>query len=331
LLVPVVVWFAGQRQFGQAARAAVAALVAGLALTGWLLMTYGITPVHQLVLLQMITGQRVSALYKLRQVVVPGLNVLLVLGAGGLILGVRRHPRGLGLLAAVLALPVVSFVVFKGTIWPHNLIDLLLPFALGTVFAVQEIIAMARAARLRAVPVAVLAVPAAVFIALGALRIDVHTRVWGYLPRGEISRAAEFLRAHVSPDQAIQAPHYLAAEAGRFVLVDYPELAGPYIWMVHTLDREGFRGLRRYKEFGPWMQMNRKLYPLWRPIVEVAVRERRVGAIVFDRIYPEWSHDLALDLALEREAGWLTQAGYRPAYHSGPYEIWLPTAGGNHR
>jgi hypothetical protein len=313
-------------------RSAVRCLAGGFVVSAavWLLFltVYGKAAFLQLIVLHFVKGGTPSVWANLRTVFIPGLNYLLVCGSGGLLLGAFVHRQPLMVAAFGLAAALtVFFAVFSGTLWPHNLIDLVFPLSLGTAFALGVVRSLLRRPERRYVQALVLMVPAVGFILAGALQVRYLKMGWGYVVRDEVAAAAAFLRRNSATEAPISAPHYLAAEARRFKIIDHRELTGPYLWMLQVLETEGIGGLKMHREFGHWNNMVRQTVPLWRARVDAAVRSRRLGAVVWDRIFPEWSFNQRIDETMEREYGLFSASGYRIRYQSGPYLIWLPENG----
>lgn len=310
-------------------KAAAACMLGWLAVAGtfWglLLLIYAKPAFHQLVVLHFVKGGTASAGANIRDVFIPNLNYLLVFGIGGLIIGVARQRDRILIAAVVLAVELgLFFTLISGTLWAHNMIDLLLPLSIGTALGIHAVASMYRRGRIRYAPATVMALAAVAVVLSGALKADHLMRGWGYVDRKQVAMVARFLREQVPPSARIIAPHYVAAEAQRLKLVDYRELAGPLLWMQATIEREGYRGLRRHRQFKSWKRMSRQTASFWQPFVNAAVQNRKVAAVVWDLVFPEWSHYQKIDLDLERTSGLFSQAGYRVRYQNGPYLVWLP-------
>ena len=52
--------------------------------------------------------------------------------------------------------------------------------------------------------------------------------------------------------------------------------------------------------------------------------DHHIPAAVWDLAFPEWSAHVRADMRKEEQHGLFSRAGYRLAYRSGPYLIWLP-------
>ena len=328
LLPPLVLYLLLQNRPQQALRLLVAGIVGGILLALYLFARYGREAIYQLFILQMIAGSRVPVSAKVADVLLPWLNYLTVFGLGGLTLALVRRPRGFALPASLLAGEFLFFFWLKGSIWPHNFIDLLPLCSVGGVIGVHELHDFLRSRRLS--PRLSKAATAAVFTLMLAVccRPAAHLLAWGYIPRGHVMEAARFLRENTRADSVVSAPHYIACEAQRIKLFDYRELEGPYRWMRRTLEQEGLGGLGRYKDFGPWERMMVGTYRLWRGELDQAIRHQRLDAVVWDAVYPEWALYQKVDEELEKRTGLLSGSGYRPAYGRAAYLIWLlPEAG----
>lgn len=161
------------------------------------------------------------------------------------------------------------------------MIDLLLPLSIGVSFGLKELLQIIQSDEYRKPRVSYLLIPAIVFISLGAINKKNIISGWGYLSRGKITAAVSFIQANVPPQSQIIAPHYIAAEAKRKKLIDYRELLGPYLWMVRTIDTNGYSSLKNQKQFKSWKIMVRQTIPLWFSTVEEAVRSNNVDAIIW--------------------------------------------------
>ena len=139
-----------------------------------------------------------------------------------------------------------------------------------------------------------------------------------------LARAAAFVRQKVPATRFIIAPHYLAAEATRLKLIDYRELTGPYLWLLQRIKQEGYAGLRRHRQFGSWKRMVHRTAPLWQTVEIEAIRARRVGAVIWDDVFPEWAYYQKVAGEMEAKSGLYSKSGYQVRYVGGPYVIWLP-------
>lgn len=259
---------------------------------------------------------------------IPGLNVILVSGSGGLLLGALVDRRELLSAAALLLVEFVFFfTIISETVFPHNMIDLLLPLALGTGYGLGALTTKMITKEGRWKRVIIVVGSGLLFIPFGALKTEYLSSGWGYLPRVELERAAAFLKQHVPPDVPISAPQYLAAEAQRIKIIDDRELKGPYLWMIKTLKEKGFEGLKQHKAVESWGRLVVKTIPLWQHRVDQAIRDRMAGAAVWDSLFPEWRPYYIIDIEREKNTSFLSAAGYSIRYQSGPFIIWLPNPG----
>lgn len=300
-------------------------MVVGAGTWSLLLVEYGRPAFLQLIALHFVKGGRAALYAGIQDTFLPNLNYLLLLGPGGLLCALGLGRDAVSVAAAVLTLEIVIFFTFlSGTLWAHNMIDLLLPLSLGTAWGLKEIWSISTSRRTGFLRRGLMAALGSTFVLLGAADPS-HLKIgWGYTPRIEVQNAALFIRRSVPPAIPIIAPHYIAAEAERQKLIDYRELYGPYLWMTRTLAAEGFGGLRQHAQFKYWKRMMQETSPLWYPQADKAIRDRRVGAVVWDRAFPEWSFFLRRDFEKEQRDKLLSVSGYRIEYQSGPYLIWLP-------
>jgi Dolichyl-phosphate-mannose-protein mannosyltransferase len=301
--------------------------VVGGGIWTYYLLLYGRPAIHQLVLLHFVKGGTGQFWFNIHNIFIPSLNYLLILGLGGLVLGHGRQAAEISRACLILIVVFgVFFTLVSGTFWAHNLIDLLLPLSIGTALGVKEIQLLFHSEHRRIFAAFVLLIPAAGLALLGAADRKHLTDGWGYISRAELAGCADFVRSHVASDVKIIAPHYIAAEARRFELVDYPELSGPYIWMLQTIKEKGYAGLSQHKQFKSWKRMVRETSTLWRPFTVEAIQERKVGAVIWDSAFPEWAYEYDMQRKLEEQVGLLSKAGYEIAYRGGPYTVWLPAS-----
>jgi hypothetical protein len=322
VLPPLLAVYLARRQLSLALWCGVGALAVGGGAWASVLLAYGHEAFLQLVVLHSI-DRGVAAPVRNLLIIFLGLGYVLLIGAAGLADVLRRDWRGLPLAAAFLAVEVLAFyTLLSGTIWPHNLIELLLPLSIGMAFAAQRVEAWLGRGR-RGLATAVVLLALTLDFALpgswSAVKGD-----WGYVPREAVTEAATFLRENVPETAPIAAPHYLATQARRRKLIHYRELRGPVDWMRKTLEREGYAGLDRHVKLGHWMQMVDSTSGPWRKQVEAAIRSRALGAIVTDRVSLEWEFVEAIRLPPRERDRLYADAGYRLAYESEHYRIWLP-------
>jgi hypothetical protein len=298
-------------------------LIAG-GIWAYYLIKYGHLSFCQLILLHFIKGKTLSFVENFRTVFTPNLNYLLVFGTGGLLIELLKTKNNLKFFLAVFAIEhILFFGFFSGTLWPHNLIDLLFPLSVGVSYGLKELLQIFRSYTNRKSRIAYLVIPAAAFILIGAINGKNLTSGWGYLSREKIIEAASFIQANVPPPAQVLAPHYIAAEARRKKLIDYRELLGPYLWLERSIAKNGYLSFKNQTQFRTWKTMVRRTLPLWFSNLQKAVISNKVDAIVWDFVYPEWSYFQKAASLFEKENGFISDSGYTVYYQDGPYVIWL--------
>ena len=103
--------------------------------------------------------------------------------------------------------------------------------------------------------------------------------------------------------------------------------AEPAMDLERAIDEQGYSGLYGSQHAGTWMEWVGATYPLWRARIDDAIRARQVGAAVWENAIPEWRHHYRKDVEMERSERLFSKSGYRAAYRSGPYLIWLRSPG----
>ena len=327
-LPPLLLVYLMRRSLRQAAICLGAFVIVGCGTWIFIFSYFGWTAYFQNILFHFVKGGTPGLYSIFTTYVIPALSVILVSGTGGLLLGalLDRHDV-LSAAALLLAEFVFFFTIISESVVPHNMIDLLLPLALGTGYGLGALRAVIKVKEGRWARVVIVVGSGLLFIPFGALKTEYISSGWGYIPRAELRSAAAFLIQHVPPDVPISAPQYLAAEARRIKIIDDRELAGPYMWMIQTLKDKGFEGLKQHKVFGSWGRLVVKTIPLWQFRVDEAISERKAGAVVWDSLFPEWRPYYLIDIEKEKCCRFFSSAGYSIRYQSGPFVIWLPNPG----
>jgi hypothetical protein len=202
---------------------------------------------------------------------------------------------------AMLACPVLMYVVLNVTYWSHNGIELLPWLSLVGGAALADIgpllagrrsgsvtargVVSTGATRAHAVAAAITAVLLLAFV------IPIRNLNWGvdsvhgfgYRDRREIAELAEVVRSHSAPSDPIAVPPIIAFEANRLELVTYPELAGMLRALEEETARVGYwpilmgRSRLRGQDFWDAVAESRRL---WLPQLADAISSRRTPVVI---------------------------------------------------
>jgi len=321
ILPPVILFLLFTRQYKTILFTTLGFFVTSLIIYGYFLLSYKETAYNQLFLFHFFKGYNATITIRFLNTFVRDLNYLWIFGGGGLILSLLISNR-------ILIFPIIIFIEYtifflfvSSTCWPHNMIDLLLPLSLGNGVTFHYLKLFFIESKRKIAKIFLIGVSIFVFIILGSLRQDYY-QGFGYLPRNELVKAAEFVRSNTSEKMPIHAPHYLANEAQRLKIVDYEELIGPYRLIESLREKKDYTTIETLKSVH-WYDLIEITLPLWRDELNNAIMERRISCAVWDKVFPEWSLIYDIDRRLEDELKLFSNAGYEIKYNSPVYTIWL--------
>ncbi len=138
---------------------------------------------------------------------------------------------------------------------------------------------------------------------------------FGFVPRAEISRLADALRAASKPTDDVIAPSFVCFEANRRELIRYPETYGVYREAKAEYDRDGFFIARRHLGTTDFFQLITDSRHFWTDQMRDAIASGKVSAVISD------SPIQLLPLVLVPD-DFLTSNGFRPALITDHFTLW---------
>lgn len=292
-----------------------------LVIWGYFFLRYREPAYYQLLLFHLFKKSGISAIIKFLDTFVRDLNFLWLLGGSGLILSLKIPNKYLFFPFTIFVEITIFFLFISPTLWPHNMIDLLLPLTLGNSISIYYLYKFFTCRSRYSKFAIFIGLFILIFVFCGALK-PAYFQGWGFVPRKEFGATVQFIHNHTPDNLPIHAPHYLANEAHRLKIVDYEELIGPYRLMVSKLKNK--TGLSESTiSYNEWYELVENTLHLWRYELNKDIAERKISCAVWDNISPEWSLMYNVDTLLEKKFGLFTNAGYRIAYKSFHYVVWL--------
>jgi hypothetical protein len=235
----------------------------------------------------------------------------------------RIFNRGVILVLAIIAAEYAFYGVLSPTAWGHNYLEPL-PF-IATIAGIGAI-ALAHAIRTRPHRWQLLA-GGAVMLVICMFRISpiinenwLHGAVYGFgfVPRAEISRLADALRAASKPDDDVIAPSFICFEANRRELIRYPETYGVYREAKVEYERDGFFAARRRMGTADFFQLISDTRHYWTEQMREAIASGKVSAVISD------SPIQLLPLVLVPDE-FLSSNGFRPTLITDHFTLWTRT------
>lgn len=282
---------------------------------------------QQVVLVHLLKGAGETFLIKLRSIPL-WLDLLFTLGVPGLILLWRRH-RDWGVLILTLVLAEAVFYGFLSpTLWPHNLIDFLIPLSVAsgtTLLTLGECLKNSRSGSFDAKRLAGFAGLLA-WIAISAVWIapirpgQKHRGAlygFGFQSREEIQTVAGAIRAHSRVEDRIAAPAMIAVAADRIKLIAYRELAGELAAIRTAWEQGGLGAALRLNREGRLFCRVQDSRVGWEAEIARAIREHRLACVVNDWGRAHYPH-------FGVPAEFLREQGYRCVFRSEHYDVWAP-------
>ena len=233
----------------------------------------------------------------------------------------RNFNRGVILVLAVVAAEYAFYGVLSPTAWGHNYLE---PLPFIAIVAAFGLIALAQAIR---APQWLFVTGGSALILISLLWIAplinenwLHGSVYGFgfVPRAEISRLADALRAASKPDDEVIAPSFICFEANRRELIRYPETYGVYREAKAEYDRDGFFAARRRMGTADFFQLISDTRHYWTDQMREAIASGKVSAVISD------SPIQLLPLVLVPE-NFLTTNGFHPTLITDHFTLWTRT------
>ncbi|MGQ9701707.1 MAG: ArnT family glycosyltransferase [bacterium] len=321
ILPAIIVTLLVQRDYKKIIFVILGFTLVSLLIWGYFFLRYKEPAYYQLLLFHFFKKSGISVVVKFLDTFVRDLNFLWLLGASGLILSLKIPNKYLLFPFTIFIEITIFFLFISPTLWPHNMIDLLLPLTLGNCISIYYLYKFFTGGSKYSKFAIFTGLFILVFIFCGALN-PAHFQGLGFVPRKEFDATVQFIRNHTPDNLPIHAPHYLANEAQRLKIVDYEELIGPYLLMVSKLKSKAklFENNILYNE---WYELVENTLHFWRYELNKDIAEKKISCAVWDNISPEWSLMYNVDTLLEKKISLFTNAGYRIAYKSSHYIVWL--------
>lgn len=284
---------------------------------------------QQVFLLHWLKGSSAGLLEKLSQAA-RWLDLLMALGLPGFFC-LWRIERRWGLLTLLWSGCTAAFYLFfSPTLWPHNLIDLLIPLALCSAATLWFIGDTLR--ELKKNPVfnlRGLALIATVIWVGGSLKglapfqpSPRHRGAvygFGFQSRREVAEVGRVIQRWSRPEERIIAPALIAVAANREKLIAYREIAGEAEAIRQRWaegDRAGVFSRREMRGF--FEQIKEEARP-WQVEAAEAVKARRVAVVVIDKSRGHYPY-------FTIPADFLRAYNYQVVLRTENYDLWSPAA-----
>jgi hypothetical protein len=235
----------------------------------------------------------------------------------------RIFNRGVILVLAIVAAEYAFYGVLSPTAWGHNYLE---PLPFIAIVAAIGLIALIDASRTAPRQWPLLAGGTAlilIFLIWNAPIINenwLHGSVYGFgfVPRTEISKVADALRAASKLTDDVIAPSFICFEANRRELIRYPETYGVYREAKAEYDRDGFFAARNRMGTSDFFQLISDTRHYWTDEMRAAIASGKVSAVISD------SQIQLLPLVLVPE-DFLTSNGFRPTLITDHFTLWTRT------
>jgi len=235
----------------------------------------------------------------------------------------RLFNGGIILVLAIVVAEYAFYGVLSPTAWGHNYLEPLPFFAIVAGIGAMALIQASRDAgehwKLLGTGAALIAI-SLIWIAPLINENWLHGAVYGFgfVPRAEISKVADALRAASKPGDDVIAPSFICFEAGRRELVRYPETYGVYREAKAEYDRDGFFAARRHLGTADFFQLISDSRHFWTDQMRDAIASGKVSAVISDAPIQ------LLPLVLVPE-DFLTSNGFRPVLATDHFTLWTRT------
>jgi len=235
----------------------------------------------------------------------------------------RLFNGGIILVLAIVVAEYAFYGVLSPTAWGHNYLEPLPFFAIVAGIGAMALIQASRDARehwkLLGTGAALIAI-SLIWIAPLINENWLHGAVYGFgfVPRAEISKVADALRAASKPGDDVIAPSFICFEAGRRELVRYPETYGVYREAKAEYDPDGFSAARRHLGTADFFQLISDSRHFWTDQMRDAIASGKVSAVISDAPIQ------LLPLVLVPE-DFLTSNGFRPVLATDHFTLWTRT------
>jgi hypothetical protein len=236
----------------------------------------------------------------------------------------RIFNRGVILMLAIVAAEYAFYGVLSPTAWGHNYLEAI-PFI--AIVAAIGLIALIDASRTAPRQWPLLAGGTALILISLAWIAPIINDNWlhgsvygfGFVPRAEISKVADALRAASKPTDDVIAPSFICFEANRRELIRYPETYGVYREAKAEYDRDGFFAARHRMGTADFFQLITDTRHYWTDEMRAAIASGKVSAVISDspiQLFP---------LVLVPE-DFLTSNNFRPTLITDHFTLWARTA-----
>jgi Dolichyl-phosphate-mannose-protein mannosyltransferase len=235
----------------------------------------------------------------------------------------RIFNRGIILVIAIVAAEYAFYGVLSPTAWGHNYLEALPFIAIVGGIGASALVEPNKTSSHRWQSLAggaALILISLIWIAPIINENWLHGSVYGFgfVPRAEISKVADALRAVSKPDDDVIAPSFLCFEANRRELIRYPETYGVYREAEAEYDRDGFFAARRHMGAADFFQLISDTRHFWVNQMRAAIASGKVSAVISD------SPIQLLPLVLVPD-DFLTSNGFRPMLITDHFTLWTRT------
>jgi len=283
--------------------------------------------IQQVVLVHLLKGTGESFLVKLRSIPL-WLDLLFALGVPGFFL-LWKQDRAWGALALALIFVETGFYLFLSpTLWPHNLIDFLIPLSIASaatlLYPVENLGRRPRAEFSRKQLAGLLSLLLWLVLCLlwiSPIRPSVRHRGaiygFGFQSRDEIATVARAIRKNSRPNDRIAAPALIAVAADRMKLIAYRELAGELAAIRAAWEEGGLEAALKLSREGRLFSKVQDSRVGWEAEIAQAIREHRLALVVNDWGRAHYPH-------FGIPADFLKEQRYRCVFRSEHYDVWAP-------
>jgi hypothetical protein len=287
--------------------------------------------IQQVILVHLLKGAGETFLVRLRSIPL-WLDLLFALGVPGLFLLWKRD-RPWGALSLALVFTETGFYLFLSpTLWPHNLIDFLIPLSIASsatlLYPVEDLGRRPRVESTRKKLAGLLSLLLWLILCLlwiSPIRPSARHRGaiygFGFQSRDEISTVASAIRKNSGPNDPIAAPALIAVAADRMKLIAYRELAGELAAIRAAWETGGLEAALKLSREGKLFSKVQDSRVGWEAEIAQAIREHRLALVVNDWGRAHYPH-------FGVPADFLKEQRYRCVFRSEHYDVWAPVERG---
>ncbi len=281
--------------------------------------------IQQVVLVHLFKGTGETFLVKLRSIPL-WLDLLFALGVPGFFL-LWKQDRAWGALALVLFFVETGFYLFfSPTLWPHNLIDFLIPLSIASAATLLYLVEnLGRRPRVESSRKQLAGLSSLLLwlvlclLWISPIRPSARHRGaiygFGFQSRDEIATVARAIRKNSGPNDRIAAPALIAVAADRMKLIAYRELAGELAAIRAAWEEGGLEASLKLSREGRLFSKVQDSRVGWEAEIAQAIREHRLALVVNDWGRAHYPH-------FGIPADFLKEQRYRCIFRSEHYDVW---------